>query len=277
LSSGEVVKDIPASEAINSDGRIPLFSPDGATLALGEMDGRIRLLDLKSGRSKEISTPTEGNTVAALAFSPDGTKLASGHAYSDGAIYLYNALTGDPMGSLEGHRGWVSKLLFAPDGQRLYSASADQTIRVWDMAQKKEIDLLRGHIGSLRGLALFPDGRTLASCADDGSVRVWDVKSKSRPPAHVVLPVKVGPYGAPFTGDSRWLITASTNAPVIVWDVATARELERIPALGTNNLSVALSPDGNTLLGLSWSGVADLYRAPSWAEIEANEKERKAP
>ena len=45
VSSGEMVKDIPASEAINSVGRIPRFSPDGATLALGERDGRNRLLD----------------------------------------------------------------------------------------------------------------------------------------------------------------------------------------------------------------------------------------
>ena len=58
-----------------------------------------------------------------------------------------------PAGSLEGHRGWVSRLVFAPDGQTLYSASSDQTIRVWDVAQKKEIETIgsEGIPAALRG------------------------------------------------------------------------------------------------------------------------------
>jgi WD40 repeat protein/predicted Ser/Thr protein kinase len=259
VSSGTTVKDIPTRQAVNRESRIPLFSPDGATLALGEMDNRILLLGLKTGQTIEIPSPAEGNAVTALAFSPDGRLLASGHGYSDGAIYLYNALTGAYIGSLEGHRGWVSKLVFAPDGQRLYSASADQTIRVWDPAQKREIDRLRGHTGGLSGLALFPDGRALASCAADGSVRVWDLKSKPRPPAHAVLPVRVGPIGAPFTADSRRLITASPTNPVIIWDVATAKEIQRLPALGTNHHSVALSPDERLLALGSLDGTIRIW------------------
>ena len=247
VESGKMVKDIPAWEAVNTESRIPVFSPDGATLAIGEMNGRIRLLALPGGLTNLTSDPSPGNAVMALAFSPDGSILASGQGYSDGTVRLWDACTGASKGSLEGHRGWVSRLVFTPDGQTLYSASADQTIRAWNVTQKKEIDLLRGHEGRLTGLALFPEGRTLVSCAEDGSVRVWAVKSKPRLPAHAVLPLLGAPYGAPFTADSRRLITASLNDPVIVWDVATASELERIPDLGTNNLSVALAPDDRLL------------------------------
>jgi WD40 repeat protein len=140
-------------------------------------------------------------------------------------------------------------LIFAPDGQTLFSASADQTIGVWSIAEKRELRRLQGHTGGVTGLALAPDGKSLVSCADDGSVRAWNQHGQrsSGRPTHVVLPMQVAPFGAPFTSDSRRLITASRTALVTVWDVATATELERIPALGTNNQSVALSPDERLL------------------------------
>jgi WD40 repeat protein len=243
-------------------GRVPLFSPDGTTLVLGEMNGGIRLLSLKTGLTHTtIPGPTEGNGIMALAFSPDGRLLASGYGLSDGTIRLWDTVTGAPAGSLEGHRGWVSKLVFAPDGRTLYSGSSDQTIRVWDVVQKQEIetDRLRGHTSRLSGLALCRDGNTLVSCAFDGSIRVWALKSKPQRGSHAVLPVRVGPYGAPFTRDSRHLITASPRDPVIIWEVATAKEIQRLPALGTNHHSVALSPDERLLAVGSLDGTIRIW------------------
>lgn len=262
VSTGKLMHDIPGLGAMNDLGRVPLFSPDGATLALGEMNGSIRLVGLKTGlTNKTIPAPTEGNGVMALAFSPDGRLLASGYGESDSTIRLWDAVTAAPAGSLEGHRGWVSRLVFAPDGKTLYSGSSDQTIRVWNVAQKKEIetDRLRGHTSGLSGLALCRDGNTLVSCASDGSIRVWDLKSKRQRASHAVLPVRVGPYGAPFTRDSRHLITASPNDPVIIWDVATAKEVQRLPALGTNHHSVALSPDERLLAVGSLDGTIKIW------------------
>ncbi len=250
VSTGELVTDLLGPGPRNALGRVPLFSPDGATLALGEMDGSIRLLSLKTGVIRTtIPRPSEINIgVMALAFSPDGRLLASGHGQSDGTIRFWDTVSGSPAGKLEGHRGWVSTLVFAPDGRTLYSGSSDQTIRVWDVAQKQERSRLRGHTGGLSGLVLVHDGNTLVSCASDGSIRVWDVKSKPQRPAHAVLPIRVGPYGAPFTRDSRRLITASAKDPVTIWDVASATPIQTLPALGTNNHSVALSPDERLLV-----------------------------
>ena len=250
LSSGELAKDMPGMGPINDLGRVPLFSPDSATLALGEMNGSVRLVNLKTGLvDRTIPAPTEGNGVMAMAFSPDGRFLACGYGLSDGTIRLWDAATGALAASLEGHRAWISKLVFAPDGQTLYSGSADQTIRGWDIVRKKETETgrLQGHTGVLSGLALAHAGATLVSCAFDGSIRVWDLKAKPRRAFHGVLPVRVAPYGAPFTRDSRRLVTASPRDPVIIWEVATAKEIQRLPALGTNHHSVALSPDERLL------------------------------
>jgi WD40 repeat protein len=245
---GELVAEILGPGKMNALGRVALFSPDSATLALGEMDGSIRLLSLKNGRiTTTLPAPTEGNGVTALAFSPDGRILASGHGQSDGTVRFWDAVSGAEAGSLKGHRGWVTTLVFAPDGRTLYSGSSDQTIRVWDVAQQQDLGRLRGHTRGISGLAPCRDGNTLVSCARDGSIRVWDVQSKPQRASHAVLPVRVGPHGATFTRDSRDLITASAEAPVTIWDVASAAPIRALPALGTNQHSVALSPDDRLL------------------------------
>ena len=69
---------------------------------------------------------------------------------------------------------------FSPDGQRLASASWDQTVRIWDSATGKELLALKGHAGSVLGVAFSPDGQRLASASGDGSIHVWETASVSR-------------------------------------------------------------------------------------------------
>jgi len=260
LPSGEIVKDLPASEFINGDTRVPLFSPDGVTLALGEWGGTIRLMNWRTGQERGIPAPSPDSAgVTALAFSPDGRILASGYGYSDGIIRLWDVASLDPLGRLEGHRGWVAKLVFSPDGRTLFSASDDETVRAWAIQQKRETRRFQGHTSGLRGLAVSLDGRILVSCGNDGSVRVWDAFGKPRPRAHQVLPFPVVNCGAPFTADSRRLFTASLTNPVTVWDVATASAVQRIPALGTNNFSLALSPDERLLAIGGYDGMIKVW------------------
>jgi WD40 repeat protein/predicted Ser/Thr protein kinase len=262
LPSGALVTNHAAGPAVNLDMRIPLFSADGTHLLLGDHNGVcgiLRSIDLKTGAQDGIPATAEGNTVTALALSPDGQLLASGHAYSDATIRLWDAHTFARVATLEGHRGWVKRLVFAADGQILYSASADQSIRAWSIKEKRELRRWQGHADRLTGLALSLDQKTLLSCALDGSVRIWDAQGPGRRPAPAALPIPVAPYGAPFTADSRRLFTASASAPVIVWDVATAREVERIPALGTNHFSVALSPDERWLAAGSLDGRIQIW------------------
>ncbi len=106
------------------------FSPDG-TLAVGGDDGSIGLWDVANGHLK--ATLTEHTAwVESVAFSPDGSLLASGSG--DSTVRLWDISTGQSIATLTGHTSWVRSVAFSPDGSLLASGSGDGTVRLWEIA-----------------------------------------------------------------------------------------------------------------------------------------------
>jgi WD40 repeat protein len=117
------------------------FRPGGRLLASGHADGTIclckfeftssrnldgRIRDTSRLRHESANRPSPVNSVA---FSPDGTLLASGAA--DGTVCIWEPMTGDLRFVLAGHTDEVRSVAFRPDGMYLASGSFDQTVNIW--------------------------------------------------------------------------------------------------------------------------------------------------
>lgn len=235
------------------------FSPTGRKLAIGQSNGRLWLMNAETGEGP-WAVAGHGEPISALAFSPDGSLLASGSGYSESTIKVWNAETGEAVASLGGHSSWISALAFSPDGERLASASAEQTVRLWDVSTWKQARLFRGHLKEVHCLAFAPDGKTLASAGQDGVIHFWQVESTDRPSFPVVVPERQYPLS--FTPDGSRVFAISFGE-VLHYDTVEFRERERIRALGTNNSGLALSADGKTLVVGDDSGSLKIWDVPA--------------
>jgi WD40 repeat protein/tRNA A-37 threonylcarbamoyl transferase component Bud32 len=108
------------------------FSHDGTRLATGAQDMTARVWDASDGRMLFALKGHKYSLVSSVAFSPDGSRLASASGGLDKRIKLWDLTTGQEVLTLKGHTDGVESVAFSADGHRLVSASTDGTVKVWD-------------------------------------------------------------------------------------------------------------------------------------------------
>jgi WD40 repeat protein/serine/threonine protein kinase len=241
------------SVAFSSDGRFLASGTGKPSDAVGT-DAELKVWDVKSGR--ELLDRRGHLTVFALAFSPDGRRLAS--AGEDQTIKLWDTATGNEVVTLRGHSGTVRTLAFSADGRQLLSASHDRTVRVWDATPlngntDSADHTLRGHQGDVASVAYSPDGRYLVSAGRDRSVRVWDAQTgeeRNTLVGHTGVVLSIA-----FSPDGQWLATSGHKDPsVTIWDAKTWVVSRAFPQRSNPfNHRVAFSPDGKLLAAASVS------------------------
>jgi DNA-binding SARP family transcriptional activator/WD40 repeat protein len=222
-------------------------SPDGREFALGSDTGRIRLLDLTSGRVRPMEDK-QRDAVSRMRFTPDGRTLVT--SGQDGQVLAWDVDRRSIAQRFAGHSRAVDGLDLTADGRTLVTASLDARAILWDLAGDRRLDR-RFPVGTRfdfaftpRGIAVSPDGRTLAVTHSDGKVDLIDAATLRR---RGVVPALDAPATAvAFSPNGRLLAVTGVGGLVTLWDARTlapAGELD----MPVGSDAIAFSPDGKLL------------------------------
>ncbi|HLW66865.1 MAG TPA: protein kinase, partial [Gemmataceae bacterium] len=223
------------------------ISPDGKRLAIGSPypENCVSLWDTATGK---IVATLRGHTnaIAALAFSPDSSRLAS--ASTDQTARLWDSQTGRPVATLRGHTMALMQAAFSPDGRFLATSSADNTIRQWDLETGEVALHFRGHEDAVHTMAYSPDGTTLITGSDDGTVRLWDTDSRL---SRTVLRGHTSfVYDLAFHPDGRQIASSAWDGTVRVWNADTGQCEHVLQHEAKVVSSVRYCPGGGRLLSV---------------------------
>ncbi len=175
------------------------FSPDNQFLASGDSTGTITLWQLKKGwfqplTAKKIRTfsHVSKQPIKTLAFSPDGTTLATGHGDNNGGITLWDIKSGKKLQTFAGHAVSASRVCcsgfadrdqvaVSPDGKAIASSGYNDIIKLWDTQSGSFLRSLesKSHPGSAYKITFSRDGKFLVSVGYN-EVVVWDVLTGSK-------------------------------------------------------------------------------------------------
>ncbi len=236
----------PAMGCFISNSIQAAFIHDSTRLALREDKG-VRFFNLKTKKSEAELLAFENKRLLTMAISPDGNILA--WAVEDNTIQLIQISNKQLIATLSGTSDVVTKLKFSPDSARLYSASHDTWVRVWDMKgnllhkfQPTGADNLPNQV---LGMAVSPDGKLLATIPSDGPVKLWDLDNYQ-------LVRELGAFGgydtsdAVFSPDGKYLAADTVNG-LFLWKVSDGTQLMGGNP-GVNSEAAAFSPDGRFLV-----------------------------
>jgi len=153
------------------------YSHDGKFIASGSgypgfNDNSIRRWDAETGASTGPRLTGHMNCVRTVAWSPCGTKIASGS--DDSTIKIWQAETGQELMTLNGHLGMITALAWTPDGRKLATGGTDWTVKIWDSASGECLLTWTGHRRMVSSVCWSPNGCLLATTSWDYDISIWD-------------------------------------------------------------------------------------------------------
>ena len=227
------------------------FAPCGGRLAIAggkpAEAGRVVLLSWPAGAAEQ-SIDAGGDVIYRAAWHPAGNAIFL--ASADKRVYGLSLPAGKRI-MLEEHSAAVTAAAIVPDEDQvlLVTAGRDQTIRLWDITKpEKSQRSFDNHTGAVHDLALKPASDlppVIASAGADRTVRFWQpTVGRMLRFSRLASP----PLAICWTANGERVAAACQDGHVRIIELKTARPIADLPAVDGWAYSIALAPDGQSLL-----------------------------
>jgi WD40 repeat protein len=233
------------------------LSPDSRLLAVGLADGRVLLHDPRTGAQIGPTLGEHSQAVYAVAFSPDGTRLATGS--NDENVVVWSTADGRPVDRYNNQEG-VRALAFSPDGRRLATGGRDYDAMVYEGGLR--IGRER-HSYIVHGVAFSPDGHRLVTCDAHGKAKIWSAESLS---VLAELDLGDGLGGVAFAPDGSVFATVQ-DVGIRFWDPQT-HALVAGPLVGSSTFTaLSFAPDSRLLASAGSDGTVWFWNPRTGAGV----------
>jgi WD40 repeat protein/uncharacterized caspase-like protein len=243
----------------------------------------IQLWDVAKGEQMSVLAKV-GFQIESLSLSSDEKLVAAGGSMpqpggEEGRLALCDMATQRLLAEWSTGGMSVEKLEFSPDGQHIFCASWDGSVKIWDTATHQRQRELTGHRSDVERVVYSPDGRTVATASyrlirrpgsdaneydREGEIIVWDAQSGLL--QRLLRAHSDEITGLAFSADGRRLASVSKDGAAILWDMRDGTQIKTFKE-GRRLDDVAFSPDGRQLL------IAGDAKAVLW-DIESAQKVR---
>ena len=204
-------------------------------------------------RREAVVLSNHNSAVLLAAFDDAGVKMAT--ADRDGVVNVWARGSNVLLHHLTPHKGRVTSLAFSPDGHRLLTASADKTAKIFDVERGVELAVVSCD-GIVNQARFNQEATQVALAIDDGRVRIVNVATGALSGAHQHHKKSVN--DVVFTRDQRFLLSASDDRRIGVWDIEHAHFVRFLDWHAASIYKLTLDEAGSLLA----SGGAD-----GWPQI----------
>jgi len=238
------------------------FSRDGNIVVTTSEDGTARVWDVSTGNQiKELKTEdvSKPNPLRVAEFSKDGKFLV---AVGGGIARVWNALSWEPLYTVQVSDRQVNSLTFTPDGKHFATGSGPK-LRLWDIVDGRLFDEipLPGQVDK----ATFSSDGKLVLVAFGDAVRLIDVVTKKEV-AEFKEPAAFEEFGATFSPDDKLVIITGSKTPWI-YEVSTKRKIAELHGHTDQVFDAEFSPDGLFLVTVSADTTARVWDTEGWQSV----------
>lgn len=241
------------------------YSPDGKTVVTASYDNTVKIWNARNGRllyslGAEKNWQNSMNYWArSVNFSPDSKRIVTAW---DSTAQIWEVQSGRLLKTLK-CEGALLTAGYSPDGSKIVTADEAYEVIIWNAKTGERLKHTQGYTPWVNDAHFSPNGKFVVATAknNESLVKLLDAQSGKlifnlkghRDMSMVNI--------ARFSPDNKYLVSASNDHTVIIWDLQSGKLVHRLESHTKEVINVNYSPDGNNIVTASADNTAKVWNA----------------